>query len=535
MSPRTSSAASAEPISSTVTESSAPKRRGRPAKQTAETTAAPTASKAAPASRAVAVVAKPEPVVAQVTPTPQAPATTNTKPAPSPAADTSTPAPAALEPAPAQPSRPFVAASSFRVPPQGMNRRPFRQPFNNRRQHPQQHNYAAPVDHRGQADSSQPTELVKGFLDIGRDGNGIIRKGYSDSEQDAYIAGAQIRRYRLRPGDEIVGPARKPKDSEQYWGLVKIDSVNGMEPEKASERVKFNNLTPVYPDKKIVLETDKDTLSTRMIDLIAPVGRGQRGMIVSPPKAGKTTIIKEISTGIAANFGDLHLMAVLIGERPEEVTDIRRHIAKITGDKGEVAASNFDELPTEQVRVAELALERAKRLVERGAHVVILLDSITRLARAYNLAMPTSGRTLSGGFDPAALTPPKRFFGAARNFEEFETPEGMKNGSLTILGTALVDTGSRMDDLIYEEFKGTGNMELHLDRQLAERRIYPAIDVQRSGTRREDLLFNQMDYQSVVMMRRMIDMLEGKDRTAALVERMKHTKTNKEFLAALKD
>ncbi len=396
-------------------------------------------------------------------------------------------------------------------------------------------NFAGEVDGRIIPDAGMPTEEFTGFLDMMRDGNGILRSVYSSSDNDAYISGTQIRRFRLRPGDEVTGPARKPKENEQYWGLLKVETVNGMTPEKAAQRVKFKNLTPVYPQEKITMETDKEILSTRMIDMVAPIGKGQRGMIVSPPKAGKTTIIKEMSTGVAKNYPDLHIMAVLIGERPEEVTDIRRHIDALTGGKGEVAASNFDEPATEQVRVAELALERAKRLVEVGGQVVILLDSITRLARAYNLAIPTSGRTLSGGFDPAALYPPKRFFGAARNFEPFETPDGKKDGSLTILGTALIDTGSKMDDLIYEEFKGTGNMELHLDRNLAERRVFPAIDVQRSGTRREDLLFSTSDYQSVVLMRRMIDMLDPKERTSVLVGKMKNTKDNKEFLATLKE
>lgn len=399
----------------------------------------------------------------------------------------------------------------------------------------QPQNFSGVVDGRWIPDAGVPTETVTGILDMKSDGNGILRETYSGGDHDAYISGSQIRRFRLRPGDEITGPARHPKDNEQFWGLLKVEKVNGHSIDSMAHRVKFNSLTPVYPDKKILLETEPGILSTRLIDLVAPVGRGQRGMIVSPPKAGKTTVIKDVASGIAKNYTDIHIMAVLVGERPEEVTDIRRHIGAITGGKGEVAASNFDEPAQEQVRVSELALERARRLVEMGTHVVILLDSITRLARAYNLAMPTSGRTLSGGFDPAALYPPKKFFGAARNFEEFDTPDGKQNASLTILGTALTDTGSRMDDLIYEEFKGTGNMELHLDRSLAERRIYPAIDVMRSGTRREDLLFNGNDYQSVIMMRRMLDMLDQREQTSVLVDRLKQTKTNKEFLATLKE
>lgn len=376
-------------------------------------------------------------------------------------------------------------------------------------------------------DNDLPTETLQGILDTSPDGHGLLRPRYSPSDRDVYLSSSQIRRFYLRPGDIVEGPARAPKENERYWGLLKVEKVNGKPVEEVAKRIKFEHLVPVHPDEKIMLETGKEPLSTRLIDLVAPIGKGQRGMIVSPPKAGKTTVLKEIATGIAANNADVHLMAVLIGERPEEVTDIRRHIESITKGKGEVAASNFDEPAEEQTRVAELALEHAKRLVENGQNVVILLDSITRLARAYNLAIPTSGRTLSGGFDPAALYPPKRFFGAARNFET--------GASLTIIGTALVDTGSRMDDLIYEEFKGTGNMELVLDRSLAERRVFPSIDVQRSGTRREDLLFSSMDYQSIIVMRRMIDVLGKDERTELLIDRLKKTKSNKEFLASLKE
>ncbi|HKY74382.1 MAG TPA: transcription termination factor Rho [Patescibacteria group bacterium] len=382
-------------------------------------------------------------------------------------------------------------------------------------------------DRRMMQDQDVPTEPVKGVLDTSPDGHGLLRPNYSPSRRDVYIGSSQIRRFWLRPGDVVEGVARVPKENERYWGLLKVEKVNGKPVEEVEKRVRFEDLTPVYPNNRYTLEIGKEPLSTRLIDLVAPIGKGQRGMIVSPPKAGKTTVMKEIATGVAINYPDSHVMAVLIGERPEEVTDIRRHIESITSGKGEVAASNFDEPAEEQTRVAEIALERAKRLVESGQDVVILLDSITRLARAYNLAIPTSGRTLSGGFDPAALYPPKKFFGAARNFEG--------NGSLTIIGTALVDTGSRMDDLIYEEFKGTGNMELVLDRSLADRRIYPAIDVQRSGTRREDLLFTQTDYQSVIVMRRMIDVLGKDERSQILIERLKKTKSNKEFLASLKE
>lgn len=388
-------------------------------------------------------------------------------------------------------------------------------------------NFSGAVDGRVLPDAGVPTEIITGALDITPDGHGVIRPRFSSSDFDAYISNSQIRRFRLRPGDMISGPARKPKENERYWGLLRVDTVLGKTPMEMSNRQKFSNMTAIYPDKLMHLETDQGILSTRLIDLVSPIGFGQRGLIVSPPKAGKTTIIKDISTGVAKSHPNVHLMAVLVGERPEEVTDIKRHIEAVTAGKGEVAASNFDETPSDQCRVAEVALERARRLVELGGDVVILLDSITRLARAYNLAMPTSGRTLSGGFDPAALHPPKRFFGAARNFEE--------KGSLTIIGTALVDTGSRMDDLIYEEFKGTGNMELHLDRSLAERRIFPSIDVQRSGTRKEELLFDASSYQSVLVMRRMLEVLGKEERTQLLLDRLKKTKDNKEFLAKLRE
>jgi len=374
---------------------------------------------------------------------------------------------------------------------------------------------------------NQATSL-SGILDTYRDNHGIIRTSYREEDNDAYISTSQIKRLRLRSGDEVTGLARKPKDNEHYWGMLKVTEINGLPVNEWLKRTRpaFHKLTPVYPNEQIKLEIGAEPLSLRIIDLIAPIGKGQRSLIVSPPKAGKTTLLKDIATGIASNNPEIHLMAVLVGERPEEVTDIRRHIARLTKDQGEVAASNFDESSKEQCRVAELALERAKRLVEQGKDVVILLDSITRLARAYNLSIPTSGRTLSGGFDPAALFPPKRFFGAARNFE---VP-----GSLTIIGTALVDTGSRMDDLVYEEFKGTGNQEVHLSRHLAERRIFPAIDVQRSGTRRDDLLIDNITYQSVITLHRMLDMLDKDERTSSLINRLKRTKTNKAFLAGLK-
>ncbi|MBU0974646.1 transcription termination factor Rho [Patescibacteria group bacterium] len=373
-------------------------------------------------------------------------------------------------------------------------------------------------------------KIITGFLDLSRDGHGVLRATLmGEDDLDAYISTSQIRRFRLRSGDVITGPARAPKDSERFWGLLKVTEVNGrpVEEVKNADRPKFTKFTPVYPDSQIKLEIDSELLSLRIIDMIAPIGKGQRSLIVSPPKAGKTNLLKDIATGVAKNHPEIHVMAVLVGERPEEVTDIVRHIARITDGKGEVAASNFDESAKDQCRVAELALERAKRLVEEGKDVLILLDSITRLARAYNLSIPTSGRTLSGGFDPAALFPPKKFFGAARNFEV--------DGSLTIVGTALVETGSRMDDLVYEEFKGTGNQEIHLDRKLAERRIFPAIDVQKSGTRRDDLLIDSMDYLSIITLHRMLDMLDKDKRTSTIIQQLKKTKTNKEFLASLKN
>lgn len=337
--------------------------------------------------------------------------------------------------------------------------------------------------------------------------------------REVYVSQSQMRRFGLRMGDLVGGTARPPKENERYLSLLKVEKVEGTDPEKARERPHFDKLTPVFPNKKIVLETKPEILSTRMIDLVAPIGCGQRGMLVSPPKAGKTWLLKEIANGITANRKDIVLLVALIGERPEEVTDIERSV------EGEVMASNFDQPAEDHARTAELCLERAKRLAEGGKDVVILLDSITRLARAYNLCVPPSGRTLSGGFDPAALYPPKRFFGAARNFEQA--------GSLTIIATALVDTGSRMDDLIYEEFKGTGNMELHLERRLAERRIYPAIDIKRSGTRHEELLFDKKTLENIFRLRRMVDILDPSEATERVVDRLRKTKSNKEFLETL--
>lgn len=365
----------------------------------------------------------------------------------------------------------------------------------------------------------QATEVVAGILDIKPEGHGFLRPKFRPSEKDIYISSSQIRRFWLRNGDSVEGLGRPPKDNERYYGLLKIEKINGKVAAEGVKRVYFEDLTPIYPIKQLIISTGKTPLSSRIIDIVSPIGFGQRGMIVSPPKAGKTTILKDIAAGIAQNFPKVHLMACLIGERPEEVTDISRSV------KGEVVASNFDEPPEAQTNAAEIALDRAKRLVEGGEDVVILLDSITRLARAYNLSIEPSGRTLTGGFDPAALWPAKRFFGAARKCEEA--------GSLTVIGTALVDTGSRMDDLIYEEFKGTGNMELHLDRRLAERRIFPSINIERSGTRKEELLLSEKDYKKIATMRRMMDVLGPDERTQILIERLLQTETNEEFLNGL--
>lgn len=363
------------------------------------------------------------------------------------------------------------------------------------------------------------TQEVSGILDIQPEGHGFLRPKFIPSSRDIYISQSQIRRFSLRPGDLVAGVGRPPKDTERYFGLLKVEKVNEIDAEESIKRPFFEDLTPIYPKKQIVLSTGKLPLSTRIIDLISPIGFGQRGMVVSPPKAGKTTILKEIASGISQNFPKVRLMAALIGERPEEVTDIS------TSVKGDVVASNFDEPPEAQTRVADITLERAKRLVELGNDVIILLDSITRLARAYNLSVAPSGRTLTGGFDPSALYPAKKFFGAARNCQE--------GGSLTIIGTALVDTDSRMDNLIYEEFKGTGNMELHLDRRLAEKRVYPAIDVEKSSTRQEELILPEDLLKKAVTTRRMLYMLNPDERTSILVERLSKTETNEEFLNSL--
>ncbi|MPZ47800.1 MAG: transcription termination factor Rho [Dehalococcoidia bacterium] len=362
------------------------------------------------------------------------------------------------------------------------------------------------------------------ILDEG--GYGFLRgENFLANVSDVYVSQSQVRRFGLRTGDYVTGTVRAPKDSEKYYSLLRVEAVNGLEPEVAKRRPQFEHLTAVFPDELIELETASDNLSQRMIDLISPIGRGQRGLIVSPPKAGKTFILKNIANGISQNHEDIHLMVLLIGERPEEVTDMRRSV------DGEVVASTFDEPVEDHAHVAEMALERAKRLVEGGKDVVILLDSITRMTRAYNLSMPPSGRTLSGGIDPIALYPPKRFFGAARNTDE--------GGSLTIIATCLIDTGSRMDEVIYEEFKGTGNMELHLDRRLAERRVFPAIDVARSSTRREELLLDAETLRQVWLVRRMAAMIGANspnptEATERLLDRLARTHDNEEFLSTLK-
>jgi len=360
-----------------------------------------------------------------------------------------------------------------------------------------------------------------GVLEIVQEGIGFLRSDHLlPGPEDVYVSQSQIRRFGLRTGDFVIGQVRPPKDTEKYYGLLRVEAVNGLDPETAKRRPDFERLTPIFPNRAFNLETTPDILATRLINLLAPIGRGQRGLIVSPPKAGKTTILKQIANAISANHREVHLMVCLIGERPEEVTDMDRSV------EAEVVSSTFDDPVEEHTKVAEMALARAKRLVESKRDVVILLDSITRLSRAYNLVVPPSGRTLSGGLDPSALYPPKHFFGAARNIEE--------GGSLTIIATCLVDTGSRMDDVIYEEFKGTGNMELHLNRKLAERRIFPAFDIERSGTRREELLLDRETLQKVWTLRRMISAIGGgEEAIVPILERLQKTKNNREFLATL--
>ncbi|WP_320410128.1 transcription termination factor Rho [Thermoflexus hugenholtzii] len=357
-----------------------------------------------------------------------------------------------------------------------------------------------------------------------------VNPNFLPSPNDIYVSQSQIRRFGLRRGDFVVGQIRPPKETEKYYSLLRVEAVNGLDPEQARQRPRFEELTPIFPNQMFDLETDPKNLTTRLINLVAPIGRGQRGLIVSPPKAGKTTVLKNIANAISTRYRDVHLMVVLVGERPEEVTDMDRSV------EAEVVHSTFDEPPENHIKVAELALERAKRMVEGGKHVVILLDSITRLTRAYNLVVEPSGRTWTGGLDPAALYPPKRFFGAARNIEN--------GGSLTILATCLIDTGSRMDDVIYEEFKGTGNWELHLSRKLAERRLFPAIDIERSGTRREELLLDPDTLEKVWLLQRMIARMMapppdggGYDLTQvmeSLLGALGKTRSNAEFLARIK-
>lgn len=368
------------------------------------------------------------------------------------------------------------------------------------------------------ADSSE----ASGILELHTDGYGFLRSdNYLSGDEDIYVSPSQIRRFNLGTGDKIFGITRPPKSGERYRALLYVKAVNGENPETANKRPDFETLTPIYPNQRITLETNHSELSTRLLDLIAPIGKGQRGMIVAPPKAGKTTFLKKIANGIAQNHPEMEIIILLIDERPEEVTDMKRSV------KGDVVYSTFDELPGNHIKVAEIVLERAKRLVEHGKDVVILLDSITRLARAYNLTIPPTGRTLSGGLDPGALHKPKRFFGAARNIEE--------GGSLTILATALVETGSRMDDVIFEEFKGTGNMEIHLDRKLSEKRIFPAIDINKSGTRREDLLMNQKELETIWGIRKALSNSHISEVTESLINQLMLTKTNDEFIGSIRN
>lgn len=374
--------------------------------------------------------------------------------------------------------------------------------------------------------SENPNEVLygEGVLEILPDGFGFLRSpnyNYLPSAEDIYVSPAQIRRFDLKKGDTLCGTIRPPKDKEKYFALLKVDKINGRSPEKAKERILFENLTPLYPNERIVMETTKDKLSTRVLDLAAPVGKGQRGLIVAPPRSGKTILLQNIANAIACNNPEIILIVLLIDERPEEVTDMQRIV------KGEVISSTFDEPPERHVQVAEMAIEKARRLVEHGNDVVILLDSITRLARAYNTIQPHSGKILTGGIDANALHKPKRFFGAARNIEQ--------GGSLTIIATALIDTGSRMDEVIFEEFKGTGNMELVLDRRLADRRLYPAIDLIKSGTRKEELLYHPNELEKIFLLRQAVADLAPADALNLLLGRLKKTNSNVEFLLSMKD
>ena len=363
----------------------------------------------------------------------------------------------------------------------------------------------------------EAVNLAEGILEIHQDGYGFLRReNYISSDNDIYISPSQIRRFNMRRGDKITGITRPPKSGEKFKALLYVKKINGLNPESATQRPNFEDLTPIYPKERINLENDAKELSTRLIDLIAPIGRGQRGMIVAPPKAGKTVLLQKIANSVSINYPEIEIIVLLIDERPEEVTDMQRSI------KGEVVYSTFDQLPSHHIKVAEMVLSRAQRLVEHGKDVLVLLDSITRLARAYNLTIPPTGRTLSGGLDPGALHKPKRFFGAARNLEEA--------GSLTIIATALIETGSRMDDVIFEEFKGTGNMELHLDRKLSEKRIFPAVDINKSGTRKEELLLSQIELESIWNIRRAMSNNSVQDVTEKIINSLIETRTNSDFV-----
>ena len=365
--------------------------------------------------------------------------------------------------------------------------------------------------------TNEGDEFVEGILEVLPDGYGFLRgDNYLPTPKDVYISPVQIKRFRLDTGDVVKGIKRTPKEGEKFPALIYVGEVNGEHPEKAARRKRFDELTPIYPNERLKMETTPNEYAMRIIDLISPIGKGQRGMIVAPPKVGKTTLLKKIANSISANNPEVELIVLLIDERPEEVTDMKRSI------KGQVIYSTFDEMPEHHVKVAEMVLERAKRIIEHNRDVVILLDSITRLARAYNLVMPSSGKTLSGGLDPAALHKPKKFFGAARNIEN--------GGSLTILATSLIETGSRMDDVIFEEFKGTGNMEVHLDRKLSEKRIFPAIDINKSGTRREDLLLTKPEMETVFALRKALNNLPVADVTEQIISEMTKTKNNAEFI-----
>jgi len=364
---------------------------------------------------------------------------------------------------------------------------------------------------------------VEGILDMSDQGFGFLRfSNFLTSDKDVYVAPTQVRRFNLKTGDKIRGIARPPREGEKFGGLLYVVTVNDDEPGVAMRRPDFDDLTPIFPYERLSLESSSRDLSLRLIDLVAPIGKGQRGLIVAPPKAGKTVLLKKVAAAIQKSYPDIEMIVLLVDERPEEVTDMKHSL----GDSGEVIYSTFDEMPQHHVKVSEMVLARAQRLVEHGRDVVILLDSITRLARAYNLVVPASGRTLSGGLDPGALHKPKKFFGAARKMEE--------GGSITILATALIETGSRMDDVIFEEFKGTGNMELHLDRKLSEKRIFPAIDLNKSGTRREDLLMSQEEFEAVWKMRRALSNAGVQEVTETIIDYMAHTKSNKDFIQLIK-